>query len=107
MNRSGGGGATYMYMPRSYWSYSCLPVWGTMAGWGIPVGCMPDGPSIREWGNLVEVKEGGGGERGETQMNRSSDKVLASGGRAERESKSASSVRSVSTGGSSPELLRT
>lgn len=25
-----------------------------MAGWGIPVGCMPDGPSIREWGNLTE-----------------------------------------------------
>lgn len=25
-----------------------------MAGWGIPVGCMPDGPSIREWENLVE-----------------------------------------------------
>lgn len=23
-----------------------------MAGWGIPVGCMPVGPSIREWGNL-------------------------------------------------------
>lgn len=25
-----------------------------MAGWGIPVGCMPVGPSIREWGNLTE-----------------------------------------------------
>lgn len=47
------GGNTYTYMPLSYWSCSCLPEWGTMAGWGIPVGCMPDGPSIREWGNLV------------------------------------------------------
>lgn len=28
-----------------------------MAGWGIPVGCMPEGPSIREWGNLMETKE--------------------------------------------------
>lgn len=48
---------SYPYMPLSYWSCSCLPVGGTMAGWGIPVGCMPDGPSIREWGNLVEGKE--------------------------------------------------
>lgn len=38
---------TYKYMPLSYCSCSCLPVGGTMAGWGIPVGCMPDGPSIR------------------------------------------------------------
>lgn len=39
--------STYKYMPLSYCSCSCLPVGGTMAGWGIPVGCMPDGPSIR------------------------------------------------------------
>lgn len=32
-----------------------MPVGGTIAGWGIPVGCMPVGPSIREWGNLTEV----------------------------------------------------
>lgn len=38
---------TYKYMPLSYWSCSCLPVGGTMAGWGMPVGCMPDGPSMR------------------------------------------------------------
>lgn len=59
----------------SYWSWSCLPVGGTMAGWGIPVGCMPDGPSISEWGNLEEEDrheslvrsekcESGGGQRG-------------------------------------------
>lgn len=45
---------TYTYMPLSYWSWSCLPEGGTIAGCGIPVGCIPDGPSMREWGNLEE-----------------------------------------------------
>lgn len=50
-------GYTYTYMLLSYCSCSCLPVGGTMAGWGIPVGCMPDGPSISEWENLVQGKK--------------------------------------------------
>ena len=35
-----------------------------LGGVGIPVGCMPEWPSIRGWGNLVEVKKRGEKDRG-------------------------------------------
>lgn len=71
-----------MYMPLSYCSCSCLPVGGTMAGWGIPVGCMPDGPSMREWGNLVEVERNRREERKSEEDRKwvSSEEWVESGG---------------------------
>ena len=41
---------SYACMEELMWSPcgSCLMAGLTMAGWGIPVGCIPDGPSIRE-----------------------------------------------------------